>query len=561
MMEKKSSSGFAPGVKYGEVLLVDAFPKDRIGSANRRVTEILGIDSMETPIRRAESHNPDITYNWSPTDLNQLLNTAHRALEMLGTGIAGDIDHLRRFISSISAEGLDSEDLPFYILTIRIGLNSTALAESTNLEGDIRGVRTPFGFLLQSLGGHSSRGVSWGPSAPIFVILGVKTNQKLLSLLQQEARDSTLHRAASTASPNDVVEHRRLIPVGLSWDKEPDIWSHFILASNASAILGHMDQFGLLGIRTPYMIWLSPDDSLLEFDRVKIPIALSLRVTSFLSLWSISNNFVLPLAVHAWTGALFLEVQDLERAMASVSTDLLSISDGLVNKSSLDELTRLGLRSSTLDVQIGLIESELGDTVEKWRCNSIADQVERRLPSLSRWPSPHIGEDFEGGFLSFFAEDLRRRLDRIEEGLQDLERRIELLSRQANDAVLRDSGKKMEMATNAALQAQRAVVNMTYVLVMLTFLLVALALWQNGAYSYAVIVAAMTLVVVARFLAIDNRRLYWLIGVALVDFFVLKCWPSDISWLIPLVPIVAIVIPVTWWALAPYAHPAELHRE
>jgi len=183
------------------------------------------------------------------------------------------------------------------------------------------------------------------------------------------------------------------------------------------------------------------------------------------------------------------------------------------------------------------------------------------LPSLSRWPSPHIGEEFEDGFLSYFAEEIRRGLDRTAKKLQDLERRIELLSRQANEAVLRDSGLKTEMATDASLQAQRAVVNMTYVLVVLTFLLVALALWQNDAASYAMILAAVTLVVVVKFLARDNKRMYWLVGIAFVDFFLLRYWPSDLSWLIPVIPCLVASVLIAWWALRPHPDSGRASRQ
>lgn len=142
------------------------FPKDKVAPVNEKVTEFLGSKPVESPIRKCEQTDSDIFHNWRVASLNPAFAAVLKATETPAPGWGGSMDHFQKYISSISAEGIVSSDLPFYLLVLRVGLNSSALAASVNLEKDLQRIRAPIRVFLESLDGYSRKGAYGVLSSP-----------------------------------------------------------------------------------------------------------------------------------------------------------------------------------------------------------------------------------------------------------------------------------------------------------------------------------------------------------------------------------------------------------
>ena len=169
------------------------------------------------------------------------------------------------------------------------------------------------------------------------------------------------------------------------------------------------------------------------------------------------------------------------------------------------------------------------------------------MPSMPSWPSASR-DDSQGGFLSYLGTWLRRDLDAMTRAIRGLERQVELLSGQTNDAIVRKSTYEMDKATVATEKSQRSVTLMTYVLVVLTSTLVTLALVENGYFSYALLGAAITLALAAAELLRELPRFKYFLVELVVGVVILRLWPSDWPWYWGALPIAA-VVGFTFWLM------------
>ena len=531
-------------IKWGEMVFVEAFPRDDVLAINEKLSNLFGVKASSAPIQVGENVGPDTLYSWQPTDSDVAYNAVLAVTEKPPLIWGGSLPLFHGLIKSIGAEALDTEELPFYLLTIRLVLSPKGMSESSQPEKDIRHVRNVVRFFIESLGGYSKKGVSFSPEVPAFTLLGIRIDQQLLSALQGEARD--IAQSIRVRSREDVVEHRKLDSFSLNWDKKPDIWSHFILASNLSIILGHADQLGLLGIRTPYILFLSSDEELSnQFEQFRMPLVPLPMGAPMIVFWALPNMFAVPLALLAWSGAFWAELRGHERAISRISTDIFSAPDLQVNLERIYELTKVGIRLASLDVRIGMLERACGQTLDVWSKNSSPHQKELGMPSMPSWPSASR-DDSQGGFLSYLGTWLRRDIDAMTRAIRGLERQVELLSGQANDAIVRKSTYEMDKATVATEKSQRSVTLMTYVLVVLTSTLVTIALVENGYFSYALLGAAVTIALAATEVVRELPRVKYLLVELVVGVVILGLWPSDWPWYWGALPVAAVVGFTLW---------------
>lgn len=533
--------------KWGELVFVETFSKANVSSVSSRFSAFLGVEPNVSPVQMGGQPESGKMYSWKPSDLNKAFESVLSVSETPTSRWGGSHELFARMISGIEAEALDSEELPFFLLVLRVTLSQKAISESVGLEEDIRRVRNPIRYYLESLRGHSKEGVSFSPAVPAFTLLSLKVDQRLLTSLQREAIQLADHSASHRTSKEAVIEHRKLDAFNLSLNKEPDVWSHFALATNLSVIVAHADPLGILGIRSPYMLVLSPEEGLLHFNQPTIPAVALVMGAPMLVSWSLPNMFVVPLALLAWSGAFWTELRTHEKAVNQISTIILSDGDYQVDMKKLDELTKIGIRMASLDIQVGFLERMFGQTIEAWSKNSVSYQRELGMPSMSSWPYSSR-EGTEGGFLSYLGKWLRTDLDAMTRAIRGLQRQVELLSGQANDAIVRKSTFEMDKATVASEKSQRLVSTMTFVLVVLTSTLVTLALLENGYLSYALVGAAITLALAVAELAKELPKFRYLLVELVVVVVAFQLWPSDWPWYV-IALLCAGIVGFTSWLL------------
>ena len=447
-------------IKTGQIICVEAFPKEKIDWVNESVSHIFGKKPEINSSRIDTDLKDDIRYSWHADNLGTCIESIVSSLKPENINWGGSAEFFKGIISEITAESLDTPELPFYQFVLRIKFPGTGLDASKDVAKQLRWIRNTMRAYIDQMGGLSGKGLGMRPVLPAITILSIKTNQADINRIQTEVRRLKGQNIPPSEMRAIGDRVRKMEPYCLSQIADFGPRSHFLLAPNISIILGNTDHIGRFDIRTPYVLLLSPDDGLLDLDFIKMP----LIPYSFASAWllgDISNILITPLSIHAWCGAFWSELRDVRRAITNLSL-------AIVNKSAptdeeLDELTNLGLKAASLDIGIGLLEWGSGQAIEQWRNGDYPEPIEIQIPEGKSFGVIMPRSKSSGGPLSAIASDIAEGLSSMSRTISGVERQIELLSKRANESSARKYARSNDSYS-------RAIVDLTIILIILTLI-------------------------------------------------------------------------------------------
>lgn len=570
MVKTKAGNGrLASDLLWAHITWVEAFPKGQIDAVNSQISSIDGIGSIGAAGTSNLNLASDQGWTWKADRLDALLAAVSRTAANWG----GSTDFLHRMIVGLEVDSLSSDALPFYLVAFRATLNKDAVADSPNLARDLGYVRNSLSVFIENLKGDSTKGYSFSPCVPSITALAAYVDEKDFTRLRDKVRKLVSGNLSSSGLKALGDEHRDLEPFNFDPTSQKDMKSHVPLEPNVSLVLGNANP--IVFLRSPYMVIISPTKGLLEpepFMMSLTPYATNARLDM---IWFLPNVFIVPLASFSWLGRSWKEIGELRGRLASVGQSASSSSSKSMSTQLLDGLTNAGLALSMIDIGLELLERGFGRTLDGWANNSIPGQTEIRIPSGKHWHSSRDPKELEEGYLAALGGWLRRDLDTMRDNVESLEREVRLLSDHINQAemrrstlateestkAMRESSKAMEESTKTLLTSQSSIEYLTWVLIGLTGLLVAIGVFQVdlGPYSFIVLPAIFSLIAI-----ILEQRLVaaisFSVSVALVvAFIVAETWP-DCSVFVGLVLVVVSGI-VSFMLLQLYFQRAAKHKE
>ncbi len=456
-------------VTNGQIICVEAFPKSRIDEINASLSAFIG---EETKPGNPQTEAEEQRSRWEPGNLDVFFEEV--LARSNGEKYGGSLESFRAFIESVDVESLNTSSLPFYLVVLKAKLNPKVIDASEDLEKDLRSIYNPLRVSMESLEGMTSECRPMGPRIPMAIYLNVKVSPEDLSRLQQA--EMKLERSFEEDPEGWATQSgklREMEPFNLSQLPGGDLHSHLIAFSNVSIIFGHAYQLGLYGLSTPYVIVLSTggglDQDQFHFPLLPFPPA-EIRDIS----WRGPSVLAVPLALLIWLDWFWSEFSRLEGSVIQSRPETSEIHTQDL-ATSLKRLTPLGLEAASFEVDIGVLKRRLAPAFEKWTDTGYPGAREIPVFPTGSFGSQLMASWQTGGYMAALSGEILDHLSRSEAAVQNLGKRIDILSRHASDAVSRNSIQAMHEATEATKRSTRSVLYLTGALVALTAVLVALA--------------------------------------------------------------------------------------
>jgi hypothetical protein len=473
-------------VMWGQIICVEAFSKQRVKALNEQITTIRGFSTVNLG-GESDSLTSDHSYVWSAENLEECFASVLEG----STKFGGSVELLRRSVSGIRIESLDSQMLPFYVVVIRVHLNRNALAESPNLAKDLAIVRNSFRVFMEGLNGCSRAGHSMSPCVPAITVIASYVREKELNRLREKAR-----RLETEGLPLEVLarigdEHRDAEPFDFDPTKQKDMKSHFLLEPNISLIMGNADPYSL-PLRTPYITILSSTKELLSPEPLDMPVFPFATNLGLNQIWFLPNTLAIPVGLLSWFEDCLKQIDDSRKGLIVISHKISSNSMKGASIENLGLLTETGIMLSSLAIGLDALERNFGKTFLGWADNNVPGQREILVPSTKHWHSSRDPVEFKRGYLTALGRFLRRDFDTMRDQVDSLEREVTLLAQHANQAEIRRSvlateasTSAMEKTTKAFSASQKSIEYLTAVVIALTAILVIISVFSAdmGAYT------------------------------------------------------------------------------
>lgn len=510
-------------VKRGQILIVEAFPKSAIEGVNEQFARLTGSNPIQGTVGEPSSPLTTKTFAWKVDKLDTLFEALLSSQSVVSMNLGPDKleeynkskKTLQDLVVRVDFLTMDAGDIPFYVAVIRVVLNPLSLPCSQESVGPIQRVRFLFRLLMGDLGGNSGKSAISKPACPAVVFLGVVVNQRDISSLQHDAtrlRDPGMEFEESQLISENI---RGRLPIRLASIEGADLVSHFTIAPNISLLVGYIDQLALFGIRTPYVMLLSPEEGLLGVSHEEMPVFPIVSIRAFDVIWRGPEMFVIPLACHASIGDMWLRIKGFENELGLASNRLARGSDALEAPDIVDALSKTGVNLAALDVDLGMVDRRVGEALRLWAVGTATEWKELPIPPVGISGRSLIAMGFEGGYASTLANEIAENFKNMKSTVEGLERQTELLFRQVHDSVMRSATQEMkkstaavEGATSAMARSQNQVEVLTYVLVTLTISLVALGMWANG-WKWQALTVVIGAIVLAGAILWSSRLNIW----------------------------------------------------
>jgi len=265
-----------------------------------------------------------------------------------------DLDSIQKYMESFQVWGYDSPNLPFYIIMAKITMKKDALNSCEDLRKDLFQASIAARLFVESLEGFRKETTTFSPCSPLVTQLWIKLGKKELSrireieigLIDKEKRLSldqkkTLSKELRSLEPIDLSA-----PVG-------DVHSHIVFAANVAYVIGTTTQLGLGGFLTPYLLYLSYDQKLLQQDLIETHLAPAEILVSGGIIRSEYAHVIGLISLLIYLSHLASEREKIDQAVSELRDTITQKKSEITLDQQLSEINDFGTRISSLQQIIG----------------------------------------------------------------------------------------------------------------------------------------------------------------------------------------------------------------
>jgi hypothetical protein len=247
----------------GVMVTFDVFSKNDIEKINAKINETF---DLEPTIKKSAFFGGSVetkNFVWKIESLPKLFETLKVVCEERKWDY--NFDFMPKYIEGFQVLGYDSPNFPFYVVMAKITLKKDAINSAKDLRKDLFQASIPARLFIETLKGFQKTFSTFSPSAPLVTQLWAKINKKEftkiremeITLIEDDDKLSSVQKKERGKQLRSLEQIDIASPTG-------DVHSHILFASNVFYVIGHLSQAGLGGLFSPYLLYLSYDEKLLQ---------------------------------------------------------------------------------------------------------------------------------------------------------------------------------------------------------------------------------------------------------------------------------------------------------
>ena len=357
MKRDDSSTSIVRGI----MVSFDIFNRDNIENVNQNIKKMVGfepkIEKSSIAFLSGPQERHEIThYVWNIDSIQDFLGFIKLLFDKHDRQF--DAEFYEKYVEGHQIQGYDDPNLPYYLLMASIDLNGSAL-NSKGLHKILFQLGLAVRLFIESLGGFTNSIANLSPKASIVTQFWIKVDKKDILNIKDDGLEFLKKIDAGFENYEQKLEFAKnlidLEPFDLS-SPTGDIHSHMIGPENIVLILGHTTaQFALGGLRTPYILYLSYTDGLLQKSDFPGNVLISTMPHTLFD-----NSYALLIALISML--IFLTCISFEsikidhrlQTLGQFVTAQLSENTGHVSSKQVAKISECGTKISTLLIQLGI---------------------------------------------------------------------------------------------------------------------------------------------------------------------------------------------------------------
>jgi len=447
----------------------DVFPKNDIEKVNAKINETFDI---EPTIKKSAFFGGSVetkNFIWKIESLPKLFETLKAVCEERKWDY--NFEFLPKYIEGFQVLGYDSPNFPFYVIMAKITLKKDAINSAKDLRKDIFQIAIPARLFIETLKGFQKTFSTFSPNAPLVTQFWVKISKKdfttmremELSLIGEDDKLSLVQKKEQGKQLRSLEQINIASPTG-------DVHSHILFASNLSYVIGHLTQVGLGGLFSPYLLYLSYDEKLLQqkLQKMYLPPAEIL----------IRQGIVTQEYAHL-IGLISLSIylSKLASEGEKIDQEASKLRDVIIQKNSQKSLDQQLSEINEMGTNISSLQQTIGRFSRYWEgsIHGISEGKNRLYDEIPIKSDDVFGQaDFaKKGYLGTLADQILRKMDGINERLEKQGLEIASLRTHISDIVNLKSIKANE-------SLQRSMKWMTWVMLIFAAVTTTLSIIQYG---------------------------------------------------------------------------------
>ena len=469
---------------YTHFYLYDAFEKDVASEVIDKITKKFGKGKEESGSMEILDLGKKVqeTKNRWEISPQEMLNHVEEICKK--ENVTSDISLARDSVKKIDFVGIQNEELPYFLLIISISLDESKL-NFDNLFKDMNKLLYPFRIYFEEFHGISTKLFRSKPVCPYFVNVGVLSSKEELQEMFQVCKE--LYEADGIPHESIKIDYaiqrsarlRKIAPLS-SMTYGFNLLSIPKLYSNTVVFAGHLEQMGLNGLMTPFILTFSQEnywDTNFGSDPFLI-----IRPTGYDNLvfpWSSAGTMIYLVSMYAWLLQLERTVANMESEFTRLRKnirDILSVDKESGLEEQLIDLDKNGSSIADFMAEVGRLTRSNESSLSRFRENSSINFEIPILPSTKSADYYIWSEVKESTGSDTYIHALARKIDeilnRLRATLEQFSHENEKLHSHVNNLVNLRSQKILKRHSRIMMISAFAITGLTVTLVILTLKLI-----------------------------------------------------------------------------------------
>lgn len=405
-------------------------------------------------------------------DHNLVIN---KAVETSEKGLVGNVDFARKGIEKITFLGIDSEELPFFVLMMIVSVNNS-LFILKKLEEQVNSILRPLRLVMEEFNGITRQIRGEKPICPYFLDIDVVATSKEIFEITTDVEISQGEYESidgEQVPPEGVQALRNLVPIW-GFERDFNLLSVPKIFEDTVLFVGNVAQIGMNGLMTSFLLKFSSKKYDLGSTKLENMISILPRSNDDLLLpWNAAGTMVFLISMFSWATYLEKSAPDLEKKFTEWRK---TIHDKLesYNESELEEsvlkLEKNGTDIATSIAEIGRLRRIMESAKGEFLKGGTRDLPEISIPPSNKAVFYHIWKSTSeklgsGTYLNGMKRIIIKILNKVEENLNQYQRENELFSRNVNNIISLHHQKKTKEYSRAMIGVTAAVFVFTAIIV------------------------------------------------------------------------------------------------